>query len=74
MKKKKPELFSNLRFRNLVEEYVQGETTRKLLIRFYVDDLTLEELEEEFHLSVSQIKRYLYKNGQKIFKMMENEP
>ena len=72
MKKKRPELFSNFRFRELVEEYVQGETARQLLVRFYVDDITLEELEDEFHISVSQIKRIIYKNAMKVFKMMEN--
>ena len=74
MKKKRPELFSNYRFRELVDEFVQGETARRLMIRFYVDDMTLEELEEEFHISVSQIKRVLYKNASKVFKIMEKEP
>ena len=74
MKKKRPEFFSNFRFRELVEEYVQGETARRLLIRFYVDDITLEELEEEFHISVSQIKRIVYKNAMKVFRLMDNEP
>ena len=74
MKKKRPETFSNFRFRELVEEYVQGETARKMMIRFYVDDITLEELEDEFHISVSQIKRIIYKNAMKVFRMMENEP
>ena len=36
MKKKRPELFSNYRFREIVEEYVQGETNRQILILFYV--------------------------------------
>ena len=53
---------------------MQGETVRKLMIRFYVDDVTLEDLGEEFHISVSQIKRDIYKNAIRIFKIMENEP
>ena len=73
MKKKKPELFSNIRFRDVVNEFVQGETTRQMLIRFYVDDLTLEEMEMEFHMSVSQIKRIVYKNALKVFKIMDEE-
>ena len=71
MRKRRPEFFSNFRFRELVEEYVQGETARRLLIRFYVDDITLEELEGEFHISVSQIKRILYKNAMKVFRLMD---
>ena len=73
MKKKKPELFSNIRFRDVVNEFVQGETTRQMLIRFYVDDLTLEEMEMEFHMSVSQIKRIVYKTALKVFKIMDEE-
>ena len=46
MKKKKPELFSNYRFRDLVDEYVQGELNRQILIMFYVEDMTQEEIEE----------------------------
>ena len=70
MKKNRPEIFSNHLFRELVEEYVQGETTRRLLIRFYVDELTLEELEAEEHISVSQIKRKIYPKARIIFRMM----
>ena len=73
MKKKRPEVFSNHLFRDLVEEYVQGETTRRLLIRFYVDELTLEELEAEEHISVSQIKRKIYPKARMIFRMMDNK-
>ena len=73
MKKKRPEVFSNHLFRNLVEEYVQGETTRRLLIRFYVDEMTLEELEAEEHISVSQIKRRIYPKARMIFRMMDHK-
>ena len=73
MKKKRPEVFSNHLFRDLVEEYVQGETTRRLLIRFYVDEMTLEELEAEEHISVSQIKRRIYPKARMIFRMMDNK-
>ena len=74
MKKNRPEIFSNHLFRELVEEYVQGETTRRLMIRFYVDELTLEELEAEEHISVSQIKRKIYPKARMIFRMMSDEP
>lgn len=73
MKKYKPETFSNFRFRDLVNEFIQGERDRAMLIRFYVDDLTISELEEEFHTSESTVKRIVHKGGHKIFKMMEKE-
>ena len=44
-----------------------------LLIRFYVDELTLEELEAEEHISVSQIKRRIYPKARMIFRMMDHK-
>ena len=73
MKKKKPELFSNLRFHELVKEYVQGEINRQILILFYVEDLTQEEIEEELHVSVSTVKRVCKRYGMPIFRMMGKE-
>lgn len=73
MKKYRPETFSNFRFRELTEEFIQGERDRAILIRCYVDDLSISELEEEFHLSESTIKRIVHKGGHKIFRMMEKE-
>lgn len=74
MKKKRPELFSNHRFRDLVEEYVQGELNRKILILFYIEDMTQEEIEEKLHISVSTIKRTCKRYGMAIFRMMGKEP
>lgn len=73
MKKKKPELFSNYRFRDLVDEFVQGEMNRQILILFYVEDLTQEEIEEKLHTSVSTVKRVCKKYGMKIFGMMDHK-
>jgi transposase len=71
MKKKKPELFSNRRFRELVGDWVQGETNRQILILFYVEDRTQEEIETELHVSVSTVKRVCKKFGMEIFRMMD---
>ena len=70
MKKKKPELFSNYRFRELVQEYVQGDLSRQILILFYVEDKTQEEIEEILHVSVSKVKRDCKKYGIPLFRMM----
>jgi len=72
MKKIRPELFSNRRFRELVEDWVQGETNRQILILFYVEDKTQEEIEEEMHVSVSTVKRVCKKYGIPIFRMMRD--
>ena len=74
MKKIRPELFSNHRFRELVEDYVQGETNRQALILFYVEDMTQEEIEERLHISVSTVKRICKRYGMAIFRMMGKEP
>jgi DNA-directed RNA polymerase specialized sigma subunit len=57
-----------------VEEYVQGETNRKALILFYVEDMTQEEIEEKLHISVSTVKRICKRYGIAIFRMMGKEP
>ena len=72
MKKKKPEMFSNYRFRDLVDEFVQGDLNRQILILFYVEDLTQEEIEEKLHTSVSTIKRVCKRYGIPIFRMMNH--
>ena len=73
MKKKMPDTFSNRRFRELVDEFIQGEIDRELIIKFYVDDKTADELVDEYHLSESTVNRKVHKGGHKIFKMMERE-
>ena len=76
MKKKKPEMFSNYQFRDLVNEYVQGELSRQILILFYVEDKTQDEIADELHITISKIKRDCSKYGMAIFRMMgyKNEP
>ena len=73
MKKKKPEMFSNYRFRDIVDEYVQGEINRQILILFYVEDHTQEEIEEELHVSVSTVKRICKRYGIPVFRMMNKD-
>lgn len=75
MKKIRPEIFSSYRFRDLVDEYVQGEINKQILILFYVEDRTQEEIEDMLHVSISTIKRACRRYGIPIFRMMEkNEP
>ena len=73
MKKQKPDTFSNQRFRELTEEFIQGDFDRAVLIRCYVDDKTIGELCGEFSLSESAVKRIVGKGGKKVFKLMEKE-
>ena len=49
--------YSNSRLREIVGEYVHSQRDRQLFVRRYQDDITLEQLAEEFDLSVTQVKR-----------------
>ena len=71
MKKIRPEIFSSYRFRELVEEFVQGEINKQILIMFYVEDKTQEEIEEILHVSVSKVKRECKRYGIPIFRMIK---
>ena len=72
MKKIRPEIFSSYRFGELVDEYVQGDVNKQILILFYVDDLTQEEIVEKLNVSVSKIQRECKRYGVPIFSMMES--
>ena len=72
MKKIRPDIFSSYRFGELVDEYVQGDVNKQILILFYVEDLTQEEIVEKLNVSVSKIKRECRKYGAPIFRMMQN--
>ena len=63
--------YSNSRLREIVGEYIHSERDRKILIRKYCDSRTIEQLEEEYELSVSQIKRIIYKHSITIFSIMD---
>ena len=73
MKKIRPEIFSSYRFRELVDEYVQGEVNQQILILFYVEDMTQEEIIEKLHVSMSKVKRECKRYGLPIFRMMEKD-
>ena len=54
-----------------INEYIVGrnaERDRKVMYRRLIDGICYEPLAEEFDMSVSQIKRIIYKCQDKIFK------
>ena len=63
--------YSNSEITDIINEYIHNERNRKLLIRRYVDGLTLEKLSAEFKLSVNQIKNVIYKNEDIILKHLK---
>lgn len=64
--------YSNSHLREVINEYVHSERDRKILIRKYIDDVTLERLAEEFDLSVSQVKRVIKKHCFTVFRHLED--
>ena len=65
------EQWTNSHFREITEEYIHSERDRRLLIRRFCDNKTVEQLAEEFELSVSQVKRIIYKGAEIVFRIME---
>ena len=52
----------------LIDEYIHSERDRAILKRRLIDGITYERLAEEFDLSVTQVKRIVYKGEDIIFK------
>ena len=67
------EQWTNSHFREITEEYIHSERDRRLLIRRFCDNNTVEQLAEEFELSDSQIKRIILKHSSTIFGIMEKD-
>lgn len=60
--------YSNSRLREIVGEYVHDERARRILLRKYQDNVTLEKIAEEEDLSVSQVKRIIKKHYISVFR------
>lgn len=65
--------FSNYAFVEATKEFIHSARDRKMLIMFYVDDKTYDDLCDEFHLSLSQVKRILMNGGNTVFKHIPYE-
>lgn len=70
-------MWSNSKFSELIDEHINSERDRSILHRRFIDGITFEALAEEFDLSVSQVKRIVYKRGDPLLLLLkrnENEP
>ena len=54
--------YTNSQIRDIIAEYIHNERDRRLLERRLIDGITFERLAEECDLSVSQVKRIVWKN------------
>lgn len=60
--------YSNSQIREIISEYIHSERDREIMVRRLVDNVTMERLAEEFQLSVSQVKRIVWKNSEIVYK------
>lgn len=63
--------YSNSAIREVINEYIHAQIDRDLLCARFIDGLTYEKLSEKYDLSVSQIKRKIYKGESIIFKHLK---
>ena len=63
--------YSNSRIRDIIGEYIHSERDRRIMERRLIDGVTFDRLAEEFDLSVSQIKRIIWKASEIIFRKLE---
>lgn len=60
--------YTNSQIRDLIGEYIHSERDRKILYRRLVDGVCYEPLAEEFQLSVTQVKRIIRKESERLFR------
>lgn len=58
--------YTNSQLAQIIDEYVHSERDRAILKRRFIDGICYEPLAEEFDLSVSQIKRIVYKGEKNV--------
>ena len=63
--------YTNSQVRNIIAEHIHSERDRKIMERRLIDGLTFERLAEEFELSVSQVKRIIWKDSEIIFRNLK---
>ena len=64
--------YTNTRIREIIAEHIHSERNRAILERRLIDGITFEKLAEEFEISVSQVKRIIWKGSETIFRHLKN--
>ena len=63
--------YTNSQIRDLIAEHIHSERDRGILERRLIDGVTFERLAEERELSVSQVKRIVWKGSEIIFRHLK---
>ncbi len=61
----------NYEIADAIDRYVRGERARKILKRRLLDEICYEPLAEEFEISVSQLKRILFKAQEQLYRNLK---
>lgn len=63
--------YTNSRIREAIAEHIHNERDRRILERRLIDGITFERLAEESGLSVSQVKRIVWKGSETVFRKIK---
>ena len=63
--------YSRTEITETIDEWILNEKHRAILKRRLLDGICYEPLAEEFDMSVTQIKRIVYKGQEKVFKHLK---
>ena len=63
--------YTNTQIREIIGEHIHNERDRKIMARRLIDGITMERLAEEFDISVSQVKRIIWKGSEIIFRHLK---
>ena len=63
--------YTNTQIRDLIAEHIHSERDREILARRLIDGITFERLAEETELSVSQVKRIVWKGSETVFRHLK---
>lgn len=63
--------YSRSELEHTIDEWILSERDRKILKRRLLDGICYEPLAEEFDMSVSQIKRIVYKRENELYKHLK---
>lgn len=63
--------YSRSEITEAIDEWILNEKHRAILKRRLLDAICYEPLAEEFDMSVTQIKRIVYKGQEKVFKHLK---
>lgn len=60
--------YTNSQIREIISEYVHNARDREIMRMRLIEGMTLEQISFEMNISVSTVKRVIFKNSYAIFK------